>query len=81
MPETPEMPAITNLWSEAQLSGGPPGPTEVTPAGVVAGAVIEIVMVLIALGLAICAAVLGSSSEEACCAVVGAGFTQAGRLW
>lgn len=51
---------MRNLWSEAELAGGPPSPTEVTPAGVVAGTVIGIALVLIALALAICVAVLGS---------------------
>lgn len=77
----PAMPAMVKLWSEAQLSGGRPDPMEVTPAGVVAGTVIEIVMVLIALGLAVCAAILGSSSGEACCAALGVGLPQAGTLW
>jgi hypothetical protein len=61
---------MRNVWSEAELAGGPPSPTEVTPAGIVAGTVIGILLVLIAIALAVCVAVLGSSSAE-CCAALG----------
>lgn len=75
------VPATNSPWSEARLTRDPPCPSEVTPAGVVAGTVVEILLVLIALGLALCVAVLGSSSEDVCCAALGVGFPPAGTLW
>ncbi len=75
------VPAMHSPWSEARLTRDPGCPNEVTPAGVVAGTVVEILLVLIALGLALCVAVLGSSSEDVCCATLGVGLPQAGALW
>lgn len=72
---------MNSVWSEAGLAGGPRCPNEVTPAGMVAGTVVEILLVLIALGLALCVAVLGSSSEDVCCAALRVGLPQAGILW
>lgn len=72
---------MNSPWSEAPLPAGPRCRDEVTRAGVIAGTVVEILLVLIALGLALCVAVLGSSNEDVCCAALRVGLPQAGILW